>query len=127
LGTAVVHQSVHDEFLSRFASAVEQAPVGDPTAPVVYGPMMSERFFDRFLGWLDLLRPHHKLYGSTGTGRITSANPRRGFVGDPDRGWFCHPSVVDGVGPDDELYGTETFGPMVGVAAFETFDEMLEL
>ena len=31
LGTAIVHERVHDEFLARFARAVEEAPVGDPT------------------------------------------------------------------------------------------------
>jgi aldehyde dehydrogenase (NAD+) len=65
--------------------------------------------------------------GSTGTGRITSDNPRAGFVGDPDAGLFCHPTIVDGVTIDDELYRTETFGPIVGVASFGDFDEAIEL
>lgn len=34
-----------------------------------------------------------------------------------------HPTVVDGVGAGDALYRTETFGPIVGVASFATFDE----
>src|SRR4051812_37807176 len=59
LGTAIVHESVHDEFLSRFGRAVEAAPVGDPMEPVLYGPMIDERFLDRFLGWLDLIGEHH--------------------------------------------------------------------
>ncbi len=35
--------------------------------------------------------------------------------------------IVDGVTPDDELYRTETFGPIVGVATFGDFDEMVAL
>jgi len=128
LGTVVVHESVHDEFLARFARAVEDAPIGDPTQEVLYGPMISERFFERFLGWLELIRPHHKTSGSTAIGRITGADPRRGFVGDdPERGFYCHPTIVDGVTIEDELYRTETFGPIVGVASFATFDEAMEL
>jgi len=127
LGTVIVHQSVHDDFLSRFDAAVEGAAVGDPVEDVLYGPMMNARFCDRFLGWLDLVTPHHKLYGSSGTGRITSENPREGFVGDPSAGLYCHPMIVDGVGPDDELYRTETFGPIVGVASFGAFDEAIAL
>src|SRR5919198_5603162 len=84
LGTVIVHESVHDEFMSRFARAVEQAPVGDPTQEVVYGPMIHERFLERFLGWLDLIEDHHTVHGSTAVGRITSESPRAGFVGDPD-------------------------------------------
>src|ERR687884_960537 len=36
LGTVIVHESVHDEFLSRFTRAVEGAAVGDPEQDVLY-------------------------------------------------------------------------------------------
>ena len=127
LGTAIVHDSVHDDFMARFTRAVETAPIGDPMEDVVYGPMIHERFHERFLGWLELIRDHHSVSGSTGTGRITGDNPREGFVGDPDQGLYCHPTIVDGVTPDDELYSTETFGPIVGVARFGDLDEAIAL
>jgi alpha-ketoglutaric semialdehyde dehydrogenase len=127
LGTAIVHESVHDDFLARFTRAVEGAAVGDPFEDVLYGPMIHERFHQRFLGWLELIRDHHAISGSTGTGRITSDNPRDGFVGDPDIGLYCHPTIVDGIRPEDELYSTETFGPIVGVATFGDFDEAMAL
>jgi acyl-CoA reductase-like NAD-dependent aldehyde dehydrogenase len=127
LGTAIVHESVHDEFLSRFSRAVEEAKIGDPMEDVLYGPMLSERFHERFLGWLDLIEEHHSVHGSTGLGRITKDNPRKGFVGDPDAGIYCHPTIVDGVTMEDEIYKTETFGPIVGVAKFADFDEAVAL
>jgi alpha-ketoglutaric semialdehyde dehydrogenase len=127
LGCVIVHESVHDEFMERFTHAVETAPVGDPTKDVLYGPMIHERFCERFLGWLDLIQDHHAVSGSTGTGRIDSSNPREGFVGDPEIGLYCHPTIVDGVRREDELYSTETFGPLVGVLTFSDFDEAVEL
>jgi aldehyde dehydrogenase (NAD+) len=129
LGTAIVHERVHDEFLARFTRAVESAPIGDPTRDVLYGPMIHERFLERFENdHLELIRDHHDIAGSTATGRITAANPRAGFVGgDPERGLFCHPTIVSGVRIDDELANTETFGPLVGVARFGDFDEALAL
>ncbi len=127
LGTAIVHESVHDEFLTRFDKAVEEAKIGDPMEDVLYGPMLSERFHERFLGWLDLIEEHHEIYGSSGTGRITADNPREGFVGDPGAGFYCHPTIVDGVTMEDEIYKTETFGPIVGVAKFSTLEEAIEL
>jgi acyl-CoA reductase-like NAD-dependent aldehyde dehydrogenase len=127
LGTVIVQDSVHDEFLSRFDAATRAAAIGDPTQDVLYGPMMNERFCDRFDDWLGLIRPQHSTYGSTGTGRIGPGNPRAGFVGDPQQGLFVHPTIVDGVTGGDEIYGTETFGPIVGVASFDTFDEALDL
>ena len=127
LGTVIVHDSVHAEFLARFVRATERATIGDPREDVLYGPMMNERFAERFLGWLDFIEGHHTVHGSTATGRITRANPRDGFVGDPDAGVFCHPTIVDGVTVKDELYRTETFGPLVGVARFGDFDEAVDL
>ena len=127
LGTVFVHDDVHDEFLRRYTAAVEAAAIGDPMADVLYGPMIDQRFHDRFLDWLDLIEDHHAVSGSTGTGTIDGSNPRQGFVGDPEAGLFCHPTIVDGVGPGDALYGTETFGPIVGVGRYRHLDEAVEL
>jgi len=127
LGTVWVHRPVYDEFRARFVAAVEDAAVGDPSEPVLYGPMISERYLDNHLANLQLVQAHHTVLGSSGVGRITSANPRKGFVGDPDLGVYAHPTVVEGVRPGDALYSTETFGPLVGLGAFDTLDEALEL
>ena len=89
--------------------------------------MIHERFLERFLGWLELIEDHHSVSGSSATGRITAENPRAGFVGDPEAGLFCHPTIVDGVTAGDALYSTETFGPLIGVAEFGDLDEALEL
>jgi acyl-CoA reductase-like NAD-dependent aldehyde dehydrogenase len=128
LGTAIVHERVHDEFLRRLVAAVEGAAIGDPMRDVLYGPMIDRRFLDRLEGFLGLVRDHHAVRGSTGVGRITRANPRAGFAGDdPERGLYAHPTIVSGVRVDDELANTETFGPLVGVARFEDFDEAIGL
>ncbi len=127
LGTAIVHESVHDEYVRKLDERLRNAPVGDPTQDVLYGPMLHERFAERFEDWLGLIRDHHTTYGSTAQGRITSSNPREGFVGDPDAGIYYHPVLVDGVTIDDDLYATETFGPITGVARFTHFDEAMEL
>jgi acyl-CoA reductase-like NAD-dependent aldehyde dehydrogenase len=127
LGVAIVHEQVHDEFLARFSAAVEAAPIGDPMGDVLYGPMLSQRFGASFERWLECIQPHHRISGSTGVGRITSSNPRDGFVGDPEAGIFEHPVIVDGVTIDDELYREETFGPIVPVVTAGSFDEALHL
>jgi acyl-CoA reductase-like NAD-dependent aldehyde dehydrogenase len=127
LGTAIVHASVHDEFVRRLDERLRAAAIGDPMGDVLYGPMLHERFAERFEEWLGLIRPHHTPHGSTAQGRITADAPRDGFVGDPEAGIFYHPTFVTGVTIEDDIYGTETFGPLVGVARFESFDEAMEL
>jgi aldehyde dehydrogenase (NAD+) len=124
-----VHESLHHEFVSRLAGRLESAAIGDPFDPaVLYGPMLDARFGARFEEMLDaLIEPHHRVLGSSSVGRISSGNPRAGFVGDPDAGVFYHPTLVDGVKIDDALARTETFGPMVGVAEFSHLDEAIEI
>jgi aldehyde dehydrogenase (NAD+) len=127
LGTVIVHESVHDEFLAEFTAAVAAAPIGDPAEQVVYGPMLEHRFADRYEEYLGWLQPHHKILGSSGVGRITRGNPRAGFVGDPEAGLFYHPVIVDGVRAGDALYRQETFGPIVGVMTYQDLDEAIAL
>jgi aldehyde dehydrogenase (NAD+) len=127
LGTVIVHESVHDEFLARFAAAVSAAAVGDPARDVVYGPMLDQRFATRFKEYLGWIQPHHKVLGSTGLGRISGANPRDGFVGDPGAGLFYHPVIVDGVLAGDALFRQETFGPIVGVTTYDRLEDAVAL
>jgi alpha-ketoglutaric semialdehyde dehydrogenase len=127
LGTVIAHQSVASAFVERLAEAVEAAPIGDPTADVLYGPMLDERFARRFEGYLNWIGEQHSVFGSTSSGRIGSANPRHGFVGDPADGLYYHPVLVDGVRPEDELFRVETFGPIVGVTTYQHLDEAIEL
>ncbi|MBB5789160.1 aldehyde dehydrogenase family protein [Jiangella mangrovi] len=125
LGTVIVHESLHDEFIRRYGAAVDAAAVGDPTQDVLMGPLLDAKFaerYEKFLGWV---QPQHTVLGRTG--RITGANPRDGFVGDPAKGLFYHPVVVDGVSPGDELFDQETFGPIVGVTSYSTLDEAIDL
>ena len=86
LGTAIVHTDVHDEFVRRLDERLRGAAIGDPMADVLYGPMLDERFGERFEDWLELIEPHHTAHGSSAIGpdhgrraarRASSAIPRR--------------------------------------------------
>jgi aldehyde dehydrogenase (NAD+) len=127
LGTLWLHESIHDEFLARYSKIVSGAKVGDPFSDVLYGPMISEKYLENHLNHLSMIQGHHKVSGSTSTGRITNSNPREGFVGDPNNGVFAHPVIVSGLNANDELYRTETFGPLVTVGKFKNLDEALDL
>jgi len=127
LGTVWAHRDIYEAFRDGLVDAVESAAIGVPTQDVLYGPMIDARFLERFVGWLDLVAPHHTLHGSTGVGRITSSNPRKGFVGDPDIGLYAHPTIVEGVRSGDALYDTETFGPLVGLGVFDDLTEAIGL
>jgi alpha-ketoglutaric semialdehyde dehydrogenase len=125
LGTVIVHESLHDEFVARFTKAVDAGAVGDPSGEVLMGPLLDEKFASRFEEYLGWIQPHHTVYSATG--RITAENPRPGFAGDPDAGLFYHPVIVDGVRPGDVIFDEETFGPIVGVTTYRSLDEAITL
>jgi aldehyde dehydrogenase (NAD+) len=127
LGTVLIHESMHESFVEAFAAAVSQSAIGDPTRAVLYGPMLSPRFAERYESYLDWIGPGHRVLGSSAVGRISAQRPRAGFVGDPDAGLYYHPVIVDGVGPDEPLFLEETFGPIVSVTSYRNLDEAIEL
>ncbi|WP_310738000.1 aldehyde dehydrogenase family protein [Microbispora sp. H10949] len=114
LGTVIVHEDVHDAFLRRFADAVRSAKIGDPNGDVLYGPLLDQRFAERYEEYLGWIRPHHTVLPGP-VGRIDG------------EGLYYHPVIVDGVRPDDRLFLEETFGPIVGVTTFSTLDEAIDL
>ncbi len=125
LGTVIVHESLHDDFLARFTKAVDQAVVGDPSGDVLMGPLLDQKFAARYEEILAWVQPHHTVHGATG--RIGPDNPRDGFDGDPARGLYYHPVVVDGVRPGDAIFDEETFGPIVGITTYATLDDAIRL
>src|SRR5690348_12270564 len=66
LGTAIVHESVHDAFVSGLDARLRASTIGDPTQDVLMGPMLDQKFADRFEEWLGLVRDHHTVYGKRG-------------------------------------------------------------
>nr|WP_062333741.1 aldehyde dehydrogenase family protein [Herbidospora sakaeratensis] len=126
LGTVIVHESIHNDFVARFTAAAQSAYVGDPARKVLMGPMLDQKFADRYEEFLTWIGDHHTVTGPVG--RITESNPCGHFLGDdPNEGLFYHPVIVDGVRPTDRLFLEETFGPIVGVTTFSTLDEAIEL
>ncbi|WP_068924547.1 aldehyde dehydrogenase family protein [Planobispora rosea] len=124
LGTVIVHESVHDEFVARYTRAVADAAIGDPAGEVLCGPLLDHKFagrYEEYLGWIE---SHHTVVSGP-TGRITADNPRGGFDG--AGGLYYHPVVVDGVRAGDRLFMEETFGPIVGVTSFGTLEEAVGL
>jgi alpha-ketoglutaric semialdehyde dehydrogenase len=125
LGTVIVHESVHDQFLTRFNAALADARVGDPAQDVLMGPLMDAKFAERFEEFLTWVQPHHVVQAAYG--KISEENPRNGFIGDSSTGLYYHPVVVDGVRPGDRIFMEETFGPIVGVASYQSLTEAIEM
>ncbi|MBI4366407.1 MAG: aldehyde dehydrogenase family protein [Deltaproteobacteria bacterium] len=129
LGNLLLHETIRERFLKLLLAKVERMIIGDPMSEsVTYGPMISEKFLQNHLRHLDtLVAGHHRLLTDP-NGRIGRKKTwPRWIGGNPDDGWFCFPTIVDGVTPDDAIYSTETFGPLFNVLTFGSIEEAIRL
>ncbi|MCP5467722.1 MAG: aldehyde dehydrogenase family protein [Deltaproteobacteria bacterium] len=130
LGNLILHKKIKKNFLDKLLKKISLIKIGDPMHPeVLYGPMISEKFMEGHLSNLErLIKKHHRVLTKT-QGRISKMNPWPHWVGrrGPQQGYFCHPTLVDEVQPDDEIYSTETFGPLFNVMTCQNLDEAIDL
>ena len=99
----IVVDEVADEFLERFAGAMDALVVGDPFDPATdVGPIVSQAQRDELLGQVEAARPQ---------GATVHAGAK---IPDGD-GWWFAPTVLSGVTTDMPVAREEFFGPVAMV------------
>jgi acyl-CoA reductase-like NAD-dependent aldehyde dehydrogenase len=115
----LVHDSIHDEFLERFARATEALTVGDPLdAATDIGPMVDSRQRDRVLEYLQV--------GLDEGARQVA----QGTLPDDERlrdGFWVAPTVLADVTPQMRVAREEIFGPIACVTRFSEEEEALRI
>ncbi|MEU5267448.1 gamma-aminobutyraldehyde dehydrogenase [Streptomyces hygroscopicus] len=101
----LVHESIHDEFVSALAKAAAETKTGAPDDEnVLYGPLNNANQLAQVSGFIDRLPAHAK---------VEAGGHRVG-----DKGFFYAPTVVSGLKQDDEIIQNEVFGPVITVQSF---------
>ncbi|WP_256465771.1 aldehyde dehydrogenase [Conexibacter sp. S30A1] len=108
----LVHESVHDEFVSLLSARMATLRVGDPTDEATeMGPLCNE-------GTLARVRAHVQ------DARDRGAEVRQ--FGEED-GLFYPPTLLVGVTPDMEIARAETFGPVAPVIKVASTEEAVAI
>lgn len=128
-GNIIVHQKIYDQFKDKFLKAISQIKIGNPLEDesVLYGPLFAERYLKNFEDHLEWAKAEGCKLLTEKNGRITKSNPYPNFSGDPETGWYCHPTLWDDVTVDKKLFQTEVFGPTVSLVKAKDFDHAMEL
>ncbi|MCC6831223.1 MAG: aldehyde dehydrogenase family protein [Thermoleophilia bacterium] len=106
------HRSVHAAFLEALVPRVEALVVGDPADEATQvGPVITEAAQRRVMDWI----------------RQAQAAGARILTGGTEEGRLIHPTVLDGITPGMRVSCEEVFGPVVGVAGYDTVDEAVAL
>jgi succinate-semialdehyde dehydrogenase/glutarate-semialdehyde dehydrogenase len=105
----LVEASVHHEFVQRLTAAVETLKVGSGFDPDVrVGPLIERQALEKVERHVNDALEH-------GAELVTG--------GEPIDGLFYRPTVLTGVGPETAMSCEETFGPVAGIARFESEEE----
>ncbi|WP_413806912.1 gamma-aminobutyraldehyde dehydrogenase [Streptomyces sp. OE57] len=108
----LVHESIHDEFVSALAKAAAETKTGAPDdEDVLYGPLNNANQLAQVTGFIDRLPAHAK---------VEAGGHRVG-----DKGFFYAPTVVSGLKQDDEIVQNEVFGPVITVQTFSDEEQAI--
>ncbi|NGY63887.1 aldehyde dehydrogenase family protein [Lentzea sp. NEAU-D13] len=102
----LVHSGVHDEFVAALTKAASASVPGQD-----FGPLNSKAQLDRVLGLL-----------GRSSGTVHCGGKQHGSAG-----FFLEPTVISGLGQEDELVQEEAFAPVITVQSFATDDEAIAL
>lgn len=109
----LVHESIHDAFVTALAKAAADTRTGAADdEDVLYGPLNNATQLSHVSGFIERLPAHAK---------VQAGGHRVG-----DKGYFYAPTVVSGLKQDDEIIQQEVFGPVITVQPFTDEAQALE-
>jgi acyl-CoA reductase-like NAD-dependent aldehyde dehydrogenase len=113
----VVDAAIHDELVSKVASAADGTAVGPGwTDGVGMGPLVTDEHLQRVAGYVDV--------ANQDGAELVAGGSR---LDDFDTGYFFRPTVFDGVTSQMRIAQEEVFGPVLAVQRFEDEDEAVAL
>lgn len=112
-----VHESIHDEFVSRLTEKVNALKMGDPLDEATdIGTIISDGQFEKVKSYIEQGK-------KDGTAHVCSALPD-----DPalKKGLFIQPVIFSNIDPDSPCVREEIFGPVCCILKFTDFDAVIE-
>jgi aldehyde dehydrogenase (NAD+) len=113
----IVFDAVYDAFRQMLLDAVKQVKVGTSDTDD-FGPVINEAQMDGMLASVDRARAAGAVV-LTGGHRLTGERYGSGF--------FVAPTIVEHVGPNDEISRSELFGPITCLYRVAGFEEAIAL
>jgi acyl-CoA reductase-like NAD-dependent aldehyde dehydrogenase len=115
----LVHRSLHESFVAKYARAAERIPLGSPLLDTTQiGPINNERQLKK----IDQMVRHGVSEGAV----LATGGKRPGSLA-ATGGFYYAPTILDGVTPGMEIAREEVFGPVVAVTPFDDEEEAIQL
>lgn len=114
----IVHESRHDEVVSRLAKIYASVRIGDPMADgTLVGPLINQRAVDGFLSAVETAKAEG--------GKVVVGGKRAATAGS---GFFVEPTIITGLNwSATKVAKEETFAPILYVFKFRTLDDAIAM
>lgn len=113
----LLHESIHDKFLSKFMKRVKKIHIGDPLKnDTEIGAVISKEHFESVKSYSQK--------GKNEGGKILSGGKRPSKF---KKGYFIEPTVISNVDSKATIACEEIFGPVVAVIPFKTEDQAVKI
>ncbi|MFD2133819.1 aldehyde dehydrogenase family protein [Pseudogracilibacillus auburnensis] len=113
----LVEESFKQVFVERIVKRFNSLTIGPGIQDKDIGPILNEKQFRHIMRMIELAKEEGDI--------LTGGNPVT--VKDYERGFYMHPTVIDGIDRDSRLAQEEIFGPVLTVFTFKDIEEALEL
>jgi (Z)-2-((N-methylformamido)methylene)-5-hydroxybutyrolactone dehydrogenase len=116
---ALIHRSIHDQFIERLLDLARTARMGNPLeATTQVGPVTTKPQYDKVLDYIRIAKDEG---ADCRLGGAPATRPECGS------GWFVEPTIFTGVRPDMRIAKEEVFGPVLSVIPFDDEDEAVHI
>ena len=116
---ALIHRSIHAEFVERLLDLAKTARMGNPLdASTQVGPVTTRPQYEKILDYIRIAKEEGAVC------RLGGAPAQREECGS---GWFVEPTIFTGVNPEMRIANEEVFGPVLSVIPFDDEDEAVRI
>jgi aldehyde dehydrogenase (NAD+) len=116
---ALVHRSIHDQFVEKLLALAKTAKMGNPLdLTTQVGPVTTQPQYKKVLEYIEIAKNEGAVC------RLGGGPATRPECGD---GWFVEPTIFTGVKPTMRIACEEVFGPVLSIIPFDTDDEAVEI
>jgi acyl-CoA reductase-like NAD-dependent aldehyde dehydrogenase len=116
---ALIHRSIHAEFVERLLDLAKTARMGNPLdASTQVGPVTTRPQYEKILDYIRIAKEEGAVC------RLGGAAAQRQECGS---GWFVEPTIFTDVNPQMRIANEEVFGPVLSVIPFDDEEEAIRI
>lgn len=126
-GNIIVDRRVMPTVREQLVQRARSLRIGDPLDESVdYGPMINQRFLEKWLEQVSVARDDGAEILLDGR-RITPDEKPASFSGDAALGLYVTPRIIDRVKPSMRVFREECFGPTVNLVEIDGLDQAIQV